>query len=73
MMMLFKKKIGKTVLQYLTEVRMEAAKELLEDRRVKLSQVALRVGFRDSGYFSKVFHRYVGVSPRVYREKNYFR
>ncbi|WP_455716933.1 helix-turn-helix transcriptional regulator [Anaerosporobacter sp.] len=71
--MLFKKKIGKTVLQYLTEVRMEAAKELLEDRRVKLSQVALRVGFRDSGYFSKVFHRYVGVSPRVYREKNYFR
>lgn len=73
MMMLFKKKMGKTVLQYLTEVRMEVAKELLVDGRVKLSEVALKVGFRDSGYFSKVFHRYVGVSPSIYREKNYFR
>ena len=73
MMMLFKKKMGKTVLQYLTEVRMEAAKNLLEDGRVKLSEVALKVGFRDSGYFSKVFRRYVGVSPSIYREKNYFR
>lgn len=73
MMMLFKKKMGKTVLQYMTEVRMEAAKELLKDGRVKLSEVASKVGFRDTGYFSKVFHRYVGISPRAYREKNFFR
>ncbi|WP_310604708.1 response regulator [Anaerosporobacter sp.] len=72
MMMLFKKRMGKTVLQYLTEVRMEAAKELLKDGRIKLTEVAIKVGFRDSNYFSKVFHKYVGVSPRIYREKNFF-
>lgn len=73
MMMFFKKKMGKTVLQYMTEVRMEAAKVLLKDGRGNLSEVALKVGFRDTGYFSKVFRRYVGISPRTYREKNVFR
>lgn len=66
---LFKRKFGKTVGQYITDVRIQKAKELVKDRKIKLSEVAEKVGYNDAGYFTKVFRKNVGISPKDYRER----
>jgi two-component system response regulator YesN len=66
----FKHACGTTVKDHLTRVRIEKAKELLRDTADKLQAVALGVGFRDANYFSTVFKREVGITPREYRERS---
>ncbi len=65
----FKNETGQTLNQYLTEYRMERAKELLGDPQYKISDVSSRVGYSDGNYFSKNFKKYTGLSPSDYREK----
>jgi len=48
---------------YLTTLRMEKARALLADRQFNVKQVAHAVGYDDSNYFSRVFHRYFGFPP----------
>ena len=52
---------------YLTELRVEKAKELLEDMTINVKDISQKVGFRDSSYFTKVFKRITGVTPSEYR------
>lgn len=66
---LYKKQTGITVGQYLTEVRMECAVQLLKDPKWKLYQIAAMVGFEDANYFAKIFKKKKGVTPSEYREK----
>lgn len=63
----FKKETGMTVSSYLTACRMEKAKELLSDCRIKVYEVAERVGYRDIAHFSSSFKKSVGVSPSEYQ------
>lgn len=65
----FKKSTGMTLNEYITDVRIEKAKELLQDGNIKLYEVALRIGFTDSNYFSTLFKKNVGCTPSEYREK----
>ena len=65
----FKKSTGKTVNEFITETRLEKARELLKDDRIKLYEVATRVGFSDVNYFSTLFKRYLGCTPTEYRER----
>ncbi len=65
----FKTETGKTMNQYLTEYRLERAKELLLDPRVKITDISARVGYTDSGYFGKAFKKATGLTPSEYREK----
>lgn len=67
---LFKQACGVTVKDHLTRVRIEKAKELLRETADKLQAVALQVGFRDANYFSTVFKREVGITPREWRERS---
>ena len=46
---------------------MEKAKELLRDLTINIKDVSRRVGYHDSGYFTKVFKRITGVTPSEYR------
>ena len=64
---IFKSQTGESFVDYFTRVRIEKAKELLKDVRVKTYEVGLLVGYEDSAYFSKVFKKVVGVSPSEYR------
>lgn len=66
----YKKMTGKTLNDYMTEVRMERARELLKDRRIKLYHVAARIGLSDPNYFSTLFKKYTGCTPSEFREKN---
>lgn len=67
--MLFKKSTGKTLNEYITEVRIERAKEILQDSRKKLYEVAEETGFSDPNYFSTIFKKVMGYTPSDYRER----
>ncbi|MDR0897200.1 MAG: response regulator [Oscillospiraceae bacterium] len=63
----FSQATGKTFTEYLTDLRMEKAKELLANAALRTSDVAYQVGFNDPHYFSYLFRKHEGVSPRDYR------
>lgn len=65
---LFKKSTGKTLTAYITEKRIERAVRLLKDSDLSIAEVAYSNGFSSQSYFSKVFKRLVGMSPREYRD-----
>ncbi len=68
---LFKQCFNKNFTAYLIEIRMEAAKQLLSKSMVNIKEIANKVGYSDSNYFTKVFKRSTGMNPSEYREKMY--
>lgn len=65
----FNRYTGKTLREYLTELRIKDALVLLESSSLSVSEIAYSVGFDDSNYFSIIFKAKVGMSPREYRKK----
>lgn len=65
---LFKQCFDQNFTSYLTRLRINEAKKLLEDRTISVKDVSMRVGYYDSNYFAKVFKRITGVIPSEYRE-----
>ncbi len=65
---LFKKEQGITFTDYLTEVRISKAKEMLEEGRMTVSEVGWAVGYKDQKYFSKLFLKVVGIKPSEYKK-----
>lgn len=63
----FKTCFNKGFVLYLTELRIEKAKELLGDISANIKDVSIQAGFRDSNYFAKVFKRQVGITPSEYQ------
>ncbi|NBC70709.1 response regulator [Paenibacillus sacheonensis] len=66
--LLFKQETGQTVNEYLTQVRVEKAKELLRDPQYKFYDICYAIGYTDPSYFTKLFKKATGVTPSVYRE-----
>ena len=64
----FKKETGKNFLDYLTEVRMNKAKQLLCRGDLNVNDVAEEVGYQDLKYFSKLFKKATGISPSEYKK-----
>lgn len=65
----FKKSMGISLVQYITQCRLEKARELLRGGDQEVSKVALMVGYSDEYYFSRCFKKYFGISP-FYDKKN---
>jgi len=65
---IFSQALGKTFIEYLTEQRLKKAKQLLKDTDWKLSNIASEIGYNDPNYFSYLFKRKEGVSPKDYRK-----
>ena len=64
---LFRKYTRQSYNQYLTGIRMERAKELMEENsELFVKDIAEMVGYRDQFYFSRIFHSYTGKSPADY-------
>lgn len=63
----FSQAMKKTFVEYVTEKRMEKAKKLLKTTSLFSGEIASQVGYKDSHYFSFVFKKTQGVSPREYR------
>ena len=64
----FETVLGQSPKEYLTEFRMKQACYLLEHSSLSVTAIAISVGFDNSLYFSKTFHRANGLSPREYRQ-----
>lgn len=65
---IFKKETGVNFITYLTNRRIDIAKEMLENENIPISNIAIELCYSKSNYFSKVFKKNVGVTPTKYRE-----
>ena len=65
---IFKKETGETLVKYITDKRINAAKELLSDTKTPIAQVASEVGYDNYSYFTKIFKEKTGFSPGDYRK-----
>ncbi len=63
----FSQETGKTFKEYLTEIRMQRARELLRGTALKAFEIAEQTGYSDPHYFSYVFRKHTGLSPTEYR------
>lgn len=63
----FKRETGQTYVNYLTEVRLREAEELLKNTDDKTYKIAQKVGYQEQNYFSYVFKKRFGISPTKYR------
>ena len=66
---LFSQEEGKTFIEYLTDIRMQHAKELLRCSSMKASEVGFEVGYKDNHYFASIFKKTQGMTPTEYRAK----
>ena len=62
-----RRRTGRTVQEWIIERRMAEARSLLSDTELPVSEIARRVGMSDPGYFSRLFRRTHGASPRQWR------
>ncbi len=70
---LLKNEIGVSFIEYLTQVRVEKAIQMMSDPTMKLYEVAEKVGYSNQHYFSTTFKKAVGLSPAEYRKKGNWR
>lgn len=66
---LFKKELGISFVEYLNQVRIEAAKKLLDTTDHKTYEISDQVGYSDYKYFSSVFKKLTGMSPAQYKKQ----
>lgn len=66
----FKKATGKSLSEYLTEVRIQKSKMLLISTNIQISSIATDVGYNNMNYFSKIFKKVTGTTPVEYRKKS---
>jgi transcriptional regulator GlxA family with amidase domain len=64
----FKTAIGKTPLDYLQEIRLNTARDLLQSSNLSIGDIADKIGYNDVSHFSHLFRRKFSVTPREYRQ-----
>ncbi len=65
----FSQTLGRSFINYLTAMRIEKAKELLANTSMKLSAIAMEIGYNEPNYFSHVFRKTEGITPKEYRNQ----
>ncbi|MCU9809541.1 AraC family transcriptional regulator [Paraclostridium sp. AKS46] len=60
---LFKEEVGENFSSYLTNYRMKKAESLIKNTDMKISQIAIEVGYTNASYFSRSYKKFKGISP----------
>jgi two-component system response regulator YesN len=66
----FKEEMGITIVDYLTSVRIERAKQLLLATNQSCTEICFEVGYNNQSYFTRTFKGFVGMTPRKFRARN---
>ena len=66
---LFKQEMGENLSEYLLRIKIERAAQLLKEDRYKIGEIAGMVGYNTSSYFSVMFKKYTGCTPREYCQR----
>ncbi|MDL2298423.1 helix-turn-helix domain-containing protein [Synergistaceae bacterium OttesenSCG-928-D05] len=66
---IFREELGKNFTDFVNEHRLEKSKELLDMPDIPLAEIALLIGYNDQSYYTKVFTKMTGMSPKKYREQ----
>jgi AraC family transcriptional regulator of arabinose operon len=64
---LFRKEVGSSVMAYRNELRLVKAAQLLLHSNLRIADIGNRVGYSEQAFFSRIFRRHLGMSPREYR------
>ena len=67
---MFKKEMSRSAVNYITELRINQARELLYQSQLSVVDISKKVGYEDSQYFFRVFKKYLGMTPLQYREES---
>jgi len=65
---IFRQRVGMTVFDYFSELRLETARHLLDGSGMRVQLIASHVGYRNAGDFTRAYRRRYGLSPREYRQ-----
>jgi two-component system response regulator YesN len=65
----FKREMGIHLVEYISNARIEKAKQLLRKPELKIKEISLMVGYQDAKYFSHIFKKKTGLQPKDYRNK----
>lgn len=65
---LFKQETGDNFLNYVTQMKMQRAKYLLKEKNMRIYEVSNYLGYLDTTYFTKLFKKYVGMTPHEYKK-----
>jgi AraC-like DNA-binding protein len=68
---LFKKEVGISVSEYIQQTKIDEAKKLLGYSKTPISEICSLLHFNDQSYFTKVFKKVVGITPKQYRERHH--
>ncbi len=65
---LFKEEAGENFIEYLTNIRLKKAKELLDTTEMSMKEIGIQIGYSDPNYFSRIFKKNFGITPTEYKE-----
>ena len=65
---IFKRETGKSIFDFMIETRIRKSKELLADPKLRIGEIAMRVGYVNQSYFCQLFRKSTGLSPREWRD-----
>lgn len=66
---IFKEETKMTFIEWVTRLRIDKAKEIIQDQEQAIKEVGVLVGYKDPNYFSRIFRSVLGMTPSQYREK----
>lgn len=64
----FKDSMGKSFVEYLTELRVDKSRELLKDTNDSIKEICYKIGYSDPNYYCKIFKKVTGMTPTEYRD-----
>lgn len=67
---IFKEETGKSPIEFFIKLKMDEACNLLRISKIKISNIAVELGYQDAYYFSRLFKKYIGMPPKNYRERH---
>lgn len=66
----FKQEFDETIVNFISKIRIDKAKKLLIQADMSIATIAQTVGYEDEKYFSRVFKKYVNMTPKEFRNQN---